>query len=89
MTSPKSFILNALLKPLAKNPPNGPMMELNRDSESECRTKGYVLIVCGRLNCDQKGERELNEESELNLLYQGIYIFIVTNARKNLNSCGK
>ena len=40
-----TFILNALLNPLAKNPPNGPMTEANSDMDIECRTNGYIVIV--------------------------------------------
>ena len=50
MTPPKSFILNARLKPLAKKPPNGPMIELNNDKARECRIKGYMTTVGGRPN---------------------------------------
>lgn len=48
MMSPKSLILNARLKPDAKKPPNGPMTELNSDSDNECHTNGYVSIVVGK-----------------------------------------
>ena len=40
MMSPKSLILKARLKPEAKNPPKGPMMEANRDMNRACRKKG-------------------------------------------------
>lgn len=50
ITSPKSLILNARLKPLAKNPPNGPIIELNNDNANECNTNGYIDMVCGRPN---------------------------------------
>ena len=35
-----TLILNARLKPLAKNPPKGPITELNKDIENECKTNG-------------------------------------------------
>lgn len=35
-----TFILKALLNPLAKNPPNGPITEANRDRDMECRING-------------------------------------------------
>lgn len=40
MMSPKSLILNALLKPEAKKPPKGPMMEAKRDIQKAWRKKG-------------------------------------------------
>uniref|UniRef100_A0A2M4ANW0 Uncharacterized protein n=1 Tax=Anopheles triannulatus TaxID=58253 RepID=A0A2M4ANW0_9DIPT len=43
--SPKSLILNARLKPDAKNPPNGPITELKMLIDSECRRNGYIVIV--------------------------------------------
>lgn len=35
-----TLILNALLKPLAKKPPNGPITELNSDNDKECNING-------------------------------------------------
>ena len=40
MISPKSLILKALLKPEAKKPPKGPMMEAKRDIQKVWRKKG-------------------------------------------------
>ena len=40
-----TLILNALLKPLAKNPPKGPMTDANSDIEIECSTYGYTVAV--------------------------------------------
>ena len=40
MMSPKSLILKALLKPEAKKPPKGPMMEAKRDIQKVWRKKG-------------------------------------------------
>ncbi len=44
-----TLILKARLKPLAKNPPNGPMIEANRDMEMVCSMNGYIRTVC---RCD-------------------------------------
>ena len=41
----RTFILNALLKPLAKNPPKGPMTELNTAMDKEWSMKGYSITV--------------------------------------------
>lgn len=35
-----TFILNARLKPLAKNPPKGPIIELNKDIQKAWIIKG-------------------------------------------------
>jgi hypothetical protein len=40
-----TLILNARLKPLAKNPPNGPITELKTDIERECSRNGYIINV--------------------------------------------
>lgn len=45
-----TFILKARLNPLAKNPPKGPITELNRDIEKECKTKGGIKIVFFKRN---------------------------------------
>ena len=45
MMSPKSLILKALLKPEAKKPPKGPMMEAKRDIQKVWRKKGYMARV--------------------------------------------
>ena len=37
------MILNALLKPEAKNPPKGAMREAKMERGKECRTAGYML----------------------------------------------
>ena len=50
--SPKSLILKARLKPLAKKPPNGPIIELNSESDKECKTNGYIVTVNGILYCN-------------------------------------
>lgn len=43
-----TLILKALLKPLAKNPPNGPMMEAKEESATLWIWKGYRrTVVCG------------------------------------------
>lgn len=46
-----TLILNALLKPLAKKPPNGPITELNTDNDKECNINGYIVMVDFHLNC--------------------------------------
>lgn len=38
-----TLILNARLKPEAKNPPNGPMTELKILNERECSKNGYIV----------------------------------------------
>lgn len=38
-----TLILNARLKPEAKNPPNGPMTELKMLSDKECNRNGYIV----------------------------------------------
>lgn len=38
-----TLILNARLKPEAKNPPNGPITELNTLSDKECSKNGYIV----------------------------------------------
>lgn len=38
------MILKALLKPLAKNPPNGAMMEANSPSHKACHCTGKTAI---------------------------------------------
>lgn len=43
--------MNARLNPLAKNPPNGPITELNTDIDNECRRNGYNVKVDFPLNC--------------------------------------
>jgi hypothetical protein len=45
MSTSLTLILNALLNPLAKNPPNGPMTEANNDIDIECNMNGYNVIV--------------------------------------------
>lgn len=35
-----TFILNALLNPEAKNPPNGPITLLKMDNDNECKANG-------------------------------------------------
>lgn len=40
-----TLILNALLKPLAKKPPNGPITELNTDIDNEWSKNGYKDTV--------------------------------------------
>lgn len=35
-----TLILNARLNPEAKKPPNGPIIELNKLKDIECKTKG-------------------------------------------------
>lgn len=42
-----TLILKALLNPLAKNPPNGPITELNMAIEREWSKNGYMLTVLG------------------------------------------
>lgn len=37
--------MNARLNPEAKKPPNGPIIELNRLKEIECKTNGYRFMV--------------------------------------------
>lgn len=39
-----TLILNARLNPDAKNPPNGPITELNTLMDSECNRNGYIVI---------------------------------------------
>lgn len=46
-----TLILNARLNPLAKNPPNGPITELNIDNDNECRINGYTVKVDFPLIC--------------------------------------
>lgn len=48
-----TLILNARLKPLAKNPPNGPITELKTDIESECSRNGYSFNVLFSPNCNK------------------------------------
>jgi len=43
--------LNARLNPLAKNPPNGPITELNIDNDNECKINGYTVKVDFPLIC--------------------------------------
>jgi hypothetical protein len=43
--SPKSLILKARLKPLPKNPPNGPITEAKIDMKKACNRNGYKLNV--------------------------------------------
>ena len=45
MMSPKSLILKALLKPEAKKPPKGPMMEAKRDMKKVWTKKGKTVMV--------------------------------------------
>ena len=45
MMSPKSLILNALLKPEAKKPPKGPMMEAKRERKKVWTKKGKKVTV--------------------------------------------
>ena len=40
-----TLILKALLNPLAKKPPNGPMTEAKIDINNECNKNGYRVIV--------------------------------------------
>lgn len=40
-----TLILKALLNPLAKNPPNGPINEANVDSAMLCIWNGYIFTV--------------------------------------------
>lgn len=40
-----TLILNARLNPEAKNPPNGPIIDANKDKEMECNMYGYICIV--------------------------------------------
>jgi len=47
------LILNARLKPLAKNPPNGPITELKTDIDSECSRNGYSVNVFFNPNCNK------------------------------------
>lgn len=46
-----TLILNALLNPDAKNPPNGPMTELNNPILREWKTNGYMLRYFPIPNC--------------------------------------
>lgn len=45
-----TLILNALLKPEAKNPPKGPITLLKIESEREWNINGYNNIVPGKPN---------------------------------------
>lgn len=47
-----TFILNARLKPEAKKPPNGPIIELNKLNATECHTNGYILSDLPMPNCN-------------------------------------
>ena len=40
-----TLILNARLNPEAKNPPNGPMTELNTLNDKECNKYGYIVMT--------------------------------------------
>lgn len=85
MTSPKSLILNARLKPLAKNPPNGPIIELNNDNANECHTNGYIDMVCGRPNYSTK-------EKTIFLQFKNLKFFlkiIITSLKINCNVSGR
>ena len=66
MMSPKSLILKALLNPLAKNPPNGPIMELKSESDSECNTNGHIVTVVGMLNCPSNQMELINRFTCMN-----------------------
>ena len=50
MMSPKSLILNALLNPDAKKPPNGPMMEAKRERKKVWTKKGKKVTVSFMFN---------------------------------------
>lgn len=41
----RTLILKALLNPLAKKPPNGPIRDANVDNAMLCIWKGYKLTV--------------------------------------------
>lgn len=45
-----TLILKALLNPLAKNPPNGPINEANVDSAKLCIWNGYIFTVSYKKN---------------------------------------
>lgn len=45
-----TLILKALLNPLAKNPPNGPINEANVDSAMLCIWNGYIFTVSYKKN---------------------------------------
>ena len=45
-----TLILNALLNPLAKNPPNGPMTEAKIDMKKQWMKNGYTVTVAFMFN---------------------------------------
>jgi hypothetical protein len=53
-----TLILNALLKPLAKKPPNGAMMDANSPSHKACHCTGKTAIslsgICETLQNEEK-----------------------------------
>lgn len=50
----RTLILKARLNPLAKNPPKGPITELNTDIDKECSRNGIIITVFFPVICKRK-----------------------------------
>lgn len=54
-----TLILNARLKPEAKNPPKGPITELKTLIDNECSRNGYIVIVLFIFNCMESNKKSI------------------------------